>query len=98
MPERFSVRRGDERKCAKSRTVHRVHYMIGTSARSRSTGSELADISLLARGASNAKWHSGCLAPDRCVESICDWLIRGPLFCATPMPRDRHLSANFVHY
>jgi hypothetical protein len=42
--------------------------------------SELADINLLARGASNAKWHSGCLAPDRCVESICDWLIRGPLF------------------
>jgi hypothetical protein len=25
---------------------------------------------LLARGASNAKWRSGCLAPDRCVESI----------------------------
>jgi hypothetical protein len=39
-------------------------------------------ITLLARGASNAKWHSGCLAPDRCVESICDWLIRGPLFFA----------------
>lgn len=47
---------------------------------SRSTRSGLADINVLARGASNAKWHSGCLAPDRCVESICDWLIRGPLF------------------
>jgi hypothetical protein len=44
--------------------------------------SGLAEINVLARGASNAKWHSGCLAPDRCVESICDWLIRGPLFCA----------------
>lgn len=37
---------------------------------------------LLARGASNAKWRSGCLAPDCYVESICDWLIRGPLFFA----------------
>jgi hypothetical protein len=27
-------------------------------------------ITLLARGASNAKWRSGCLAPDRYVESI----------------------------
>ena len=43
---------------------------------------EPVEINLLARGASNAKWHSGCLAPDRCVESICDWLIRGPLFFA----------------
>jgi hypothetical protein len=46
----------------------------------------VADFSLLARGASNAMWHSGCLAPDRCVESTCGWLIRGPLFCA-PMNR-----------
>ena len=44
------------------------------------------DINLLARGASNAKWRSGCLAPDRYVESICDWLIRGPLFCAAAEP------------
>ena len=27
-------------------------------------------ITLLARGASNANWHSGCLAPDHYVESI----------------------------
>jgi hypothetical protein len=47
--------------------------------------SRLAEINVLARGASNAKWHSGCLAPDRCVESICDWLIRGPLFCAAQL-------------
>jgi hypothetical protein len=49
--------------------------------------SGLADINVLARGASNAKWHSGCLAPDRCVESICDWLIRGPLFFARAQSR-----------
>jgi hypothetical protein len=52
-------------------TLAGSHYVCG-----------LADLNVLARGASNAKWHSGCLAPDRCVESICDWLIRGPLFCA----------------
>src|SRR3954470_6960878 len=46
------------------------------------TEGTLAALNVLARGASNAMWHSGCLAPDRCVESICDWLIRGPLFCA----------------
>jgi hypothetical protein len=59
-------------------------FITGTSAGSRSTHSGLADINVLARGASNAKWHSGCLAPDRCVESICDWLIRGPLFLRRP--------------
>ena len=57
----------------------------------------LADINVLARGASNAKWHSGCLAPDRCVESICDWLIRGPLFFAQ---RDSigHSRSSFVRH
>jgi hypothetical protein len=64
--------------------VQRVHSLHGTLAGSRSVRSRLAEINVLARGASNAKWHSGCLAPDRCVESICDWLIRGPLFCADP--------------
>ena len=49
-----------------------------------------ADFNLLARGASNAKWHSGCLAPDRCVESICDWLIRGPLFLRRRNSWHRH--------
>jgi hypothetical protein len=29
-----------------------------------------SDFTLLARGASNAKWRDGCLAPDRYVESI----------------------------
>ena len=57
--------------------------------------SGLVDINVLARGASNAKWHSGCLAPDRCVESICDWLIRGPLFCAVAIPYDRHSCLSF---
>src|SRR4051794_23102651 len=67
---------------AKTPTAHRVRSLLGTLAGSGSIRSGPADINLLARGASNAKWHSGCLAPDRCVESICDWLIRGPLFCA----------------
>jgi hypothetical protein len=44
----------------------------------------LPTLTMLARGASNAKWRSGCLAPDRYVESICDWLIRGPLFLRGP--------------
>ena len=68
-------------------TVQRMRSVFGRSVGSRSMRSGLADINVLARGASNAKWHSGCLAPDRCVESICDWLIRGPLFFARTTTR-----------
>jgi hypothetical protein len=52
-----------------SRLVCRMPLTGGKSTRFRFTQSGRR-ITLLARGASNEKWHSGCLAPDRCVESI----------------------------